>query len=51
MYCFVLFCAVLYIVCVYMCTVPLSPGGYSVAVNIYTISYLFLSWTLFLWLN
>jgi hypothetical protein len=38
MYCS--FCVVLCIVCVYMCTVPLPPGGYPIAVNQYIISYL-----------
>ena len=37
MYC--LFCVVLRIVCVYMCTVLLPPGGYPIAVNKYIISY------------
>jgi len=36
MYC--LFCVVLYIVCVYMCTVTLPPGGYPIAGK-YIISY------------
>jgi len=38
MYC--LFCDVLCIVCVYMCTEQLLPGGYPIAVK-YTISYIF----------
>jgi len=33
MYC--LFCVVLCIVCVHMCTVLLPPGGYPIAVNKY----------------
>jgi len=37
MYC--LFCVVLYIVRVYMCTELLLPGGYPIAVNKYIISY------------
>jgi len=37
MYC--LSCVVLCIVCVYMCTERLPPGGYPIAVNKYTISY------------
>jgi len=37
MYC--LFCVILCIVCVYMCIVLLPPGGYSIAVNKYIISY------------
>jgi hypothetical protein len=37
MYC--LFCVVLFIVCVYMCTELLPPGGYPTAVNKYIISY------------
>jgi len=37
MYC--LFCVVLYIVCVYMCTELLPPGGYPIAVK-YIISYI-----------
>jgi len=34
-----LFCVVLRIVCVYMCTVLLPPGGYPIAVYKYIISY------------
>jgi magnesium-transporting ATPase (P-type) len=34
-----LFIVVLCIVCVYMCTVLLPPGGYPIAVNKYIISY------------
>jgi len=37
MYC--LFCDVSCIVCVYMCTVLLPPGGYPIAVNKYIITY------------
>jgi len=36
MYC--LFCDVLYIVCLYMCTEQLPPGGYPIAVK-YIVSY------------
>jgi len=36
---YVLFCVVLYIVCVYMCTELLPPGGYPIAVNKYIIPY------------
>ena len=36
MYC--LFCDVLCIVCVYMCTVLPPPGGYPIAVNKYIIT-------------
>ena len=32
-------CLVLCIVCVYMCTVLLPPGGYPIAVNKYNITY------------
>jgi len=44
MYC--LFCVVLFIVCVYMCTVLLPPGGYPFPVNkyiIYHITYYIIS--------
>jgi len=34
-----LFCVVLCIVCVYMCTVLLPPGGYPIAVNKYSMPY------------
>ena len=37
--CIFLFYVVLCIVCVYMCTVLLPPGGYPIAVNKYIISY------------
>jgi len=37
MYC--LFCEVPCIVCVYLCTEQLPPGGYPIAVNKYIISY------------
>ena len=33
--CCSIFCVVLFIVCVQMCTVLLSPGGYPIAVNKY----------------
>ena len=37
-----MFCVVLFIVCVYMCTVLLPPGGYPIVVkyNIYHITFL-----------
>jgi len=38
--CIFLFCVVLCIVCVYMCTVLLPPGGYPIAVK-YIISYIY----------
>jgi len=38
--CILFHCVVLCIVCVYMCTVLLSPGVNSIAVNKYIISYL-----------
>jgi len=42
MYC--LFSVGLCIVCVYMCTVLLPPGGYPIAVNRYIISYHIISY-------
>jgi len=47
-----LFCVVIYIVCVYMCTVLLPPGGYPFAVNKYIISYQYIaSKSCVLWRN